>query len=69
MSNQSLELMQHVVIKHFALVLLVVFGDSIVHAQDVVAEGWSHEELLHHRVHIANAPKIFETDILLESSG
>ena len=67
-SNQALQLVKHVIVKYFALVLLVVFSDAIIHAEDVVAEGRCHEELLHHTVHVANATKVPESDVLLESS-
>jgi hypothetical protein len=35
---------------------LIVFNDTIVHAEDIVAEGRRHKELLHHAVHVADAP-------------
>lgn len=56
MSNESLKLMEKVVVENFAFVLLIIFNYIIVHAEDIVAEGRRHKELLHHAVHVAYAP-------------
>lgn len=58
--------MKKVIVKDFALVLLVIFRYSIVNTKDVIAEGWCHEELLHHAVHITDATKVSETNVLLK---
>jgi len=66
MSNQALQLVQHIVIEDLTLVLLVVLPDAIIDAQKVVAEGWGHKELLHHAVHVTDATEILETHVLLQ---
>ena len=59
--------MHHVVIDALALVLLVFFFHAVIDTEQVVSKGRNHEELLHHAVHVANAAKVSETDILLVS--
>ena len=66
MSYESLELMKEVVVKDFSFVLLVVFNDPIVDTENIVAEGRRHKELLHHAVHIADAPEVSQTYVLLK---
>jgi len=55
MCDELLQLMHHIVIDFLTLVLLQILRLAIIHAQQVVAEGGHHEELLHHTVHVADA--------------
>lgn len=64
-SNQFLHLVHHVIIHLFALVVFQVFWLPVVNAEQVVAEGRDHEELLHHAVHVADAAQIAQADVLL----
>jgi hypothetical protein len=52
--HQLLHLMNHVIIDFLSLLVSQLLGDAILDREEVVAEGWDHEELLHHRVHVAN---------------
>jgi hypothetical protein len=65
MSHQLLNLMEHVVIDLFISILFNVLFLSIVHTEQIVSKVWNHEELLHHRVHVANAAKVLQSNILL----
>jgi hypothetical protein len=56
---------KHIVIDLLTLVLLNIFGLTVIHGEKVVTEGRYHEELLHHSVHVANATKVTKTDVLL----
>lgn len=67
MSHQSLQLVHHVVVDHLVLVLLHFFGLTIIHAQQVVAEGRHHEELLHHAIHVADAAQVAQADVPLSA--
>ena len=60
-----MELVHHIVVDHVALVLLHLFRLSVVHTEQIVAEGWDHEELLHHAVHVADATKVAQANVLL----
>ena len=64
-SNQFLHLVHHVIINLFALVVFQVFWLAVVNAEQVVAEGRDHEELLHHAIHVADAAQIAQADVLL----
>ena len=64
-SDELLQLVHHVVIDHFALVLLHLLLLAVVDAEQVVAESWHHEELLHHAVHVADATEVAQTDVFL----
>jgi hypothetical protein len=57
--------MQHVVINVKSLILLDVLLGMVVNAEQVVSEGRDHEELLEHRVHVADAPQVPQTHVLL----
>ena len=63
MSNQLLQLMEHVIIDCLLSVFLQLFFLAIIDTEKVIAQGWDHEELLHHGVHVADAAKILETNI------
>ena len=69
MGQQFLHLVQHVIILLLALVLSYGRLHSVIHAQHVVTEGRNHKELLHHRVHVANATQIAQAYVLLHSAG
>jgi len=58
MRNQLLHLMHHIVINFFALIFLDLFLLAIIDAHQIVSEGWDHEELLHHTVHVADAAEV-----------
>ena len=64
--EESLHLMQHVVVNDFLLVFSGVLSDAIFHTEQVVAESWDHKELLHHRVHVADASEVLQTHIVAE---
>ena len=67
MCNQVLTLVHHIVVNSLAFVLFHVGWLSVVNAEQVVAEGWNHEELLHHAIHVANAAQITQSNVLLIS--
>ena len=57
--------MQHIIIDLITLVLFDIFGESVVDAKQVVSEGWHHEELLKHAVHVADAAEVAKAAVLL----
>lgn len=67
MGNKSLELMQQVIIKYFTFVFFVICRCAIVNTKNIVSEGWGHEELLHHAVHVTDATEVSKTDVFLHS--
>ena len=66
-SDHLLQLMHHAVVNALPLVVLEVFGLAVIDAEQVVAEGWNHEELLHHTVHIADTAQVAKTHICLRA--
>jgi hypothetical protein len=58
MSEQSLQLVQHVVINLLSFVFLDLLWLAVVYTEQVVPKRRNHEELLHHRVHVADAPQV-----------
>ena len=65
MSDELLQLVHHVIVDHVTLVLFHLLGLAIVNAEQVIAEGGNHEELLHHAVHVADADQVAQADVLL----
>ena len=65
MSDQLLHLVHHVVVNLLILVLFDLLGLAVIDAEQVVAEGGDHEELLHHTVHVADAAQVAQAYILL----
>jgi hypothetical protein len=60
--------MQHVIVDDQVTLLVVFLGVrcySIIYAHQVVAEWGHHEELLHHRVHVADAAQVSQATVLL----
>ena len=57
-SDKLLQLVHHVVVDLVAPVLLHVKFFAIINTHQVVAEGGHHKELLHHRVHVADAAQV-----------
>ena len=57
--------MHHVVIDLLTLVLLDFLSLAIINAEQIITEGRNHEELLHHTIHVANAPQVAQTHIFL----
>ena len=64
-SDQLLHLVHHVVVNLLILVLFDLLGLAVIDAEQVVAEGGDHEELLHHAIHVADAAQIAQADVLL----
>lgn len=64
-SGQFLKLVHHVVIDLITLVVDYICWLAIIDTEKIVAEGGSHEELLHHGVHVADAAEVNETNIFL----
>lgn len=69
MCEQSLHLVQHVVVDLLLLVLFNHFWLAVVDTEQVVSESGDHKELLQHRVHVANAAKVANTHVLLDALG
>ena len=67
MSEQTLKLMQHVVVESVVTVGLHFFSDVVIHSQQVVSQCWDHEELLHHAVHVADAAQVTQTNVFLDA--
>ena len=67
MRHQLLHLMHHVVIDYLSLEVNELLGNTIFHRERVVAEGWDHEELLHHHVHTADAAQVLQASLLLSA--
>ena len=70
--NQFLSLIQHVVYDHLTLdqrLLGCLEGWLLFNAEQIVAEGWDHEELLEDAIHVADVLQVHKTDILLIRAG
>lgn len=67
MRHHPLELMKQVVIKYLTFVFFLILWSSIVDAKKIVTEGWSHEELLQHAVHVTNTAKVSKPHVFLQS--
>lgn len=61
--------MHHVIIDLITLVLCHFEVLTVIDAEKIVAEGGRHEELLHHRVHVADAAEVNHADVLLLRRG
>ena len=64
-----LHLMEWVVVDLLTLVLLDVLFNSIINRKQLVSESRYVEELLHDRVHVADATQVAESDELLVAVG
>lgn len=63
--HELLQLVQHVVIDHFPLVLSRLLGTAIVDAEEVVPQGRDGKELLEHRVQVTDAAEVLKSDEVL----
>jgi hypothetical protein len=59
--------MKNIIVNLVSLVVNKVLWVTIINGEKVVAESWYHKELLHHRIHIANATKVFEANVFLSA--
>jgi len=57
-SDEFLHLMHHVVVNLLTFVFLEIFCFTVINTEQIVPEGGDHEELLHHRVHVADAAHV-----------
>jgi hypothetical protein len=69
MSHQLLQLVKHIVVHLLILMLHQILSLPVISTEQVVSEGRDVEELLEHRVHVANAPQIPQSHEVLVAVG